>query len=169
MTREVHTMTVTDERTQTAARATATEVGGATPMRKGWRRPSRRVAAAAIAFGILIGTAAGYVLHETSADPLERGRAADATRLQAQADAYLGRQAAVERGRAADATRLQAQADAYLGRQAAVERGRAADAARLQAQADAYLAGQQETGGGGAASAGSDVHLTNLSQELGAG
>src|SRR5262245_39565884 len=153
MTREVHTMTVTDERTKTAARAPATEVGGATPMRKGWRRPSRRVAAAAIAFGILIGTAAGYVLHETSADPLERGRAADATRLQAQADAYRGRQAAVERGRAADATRLQARADAYRGRQAAAERGRAADAARLQARADAGRGAQAAAGGGRAGGA----------------
>lgn len=50
-------------------------------------------------------------------DPLERGRAADAARLQAQADAWQARmraEQALERGRAADAARWQAQADAWV-------------------------------------------------------
>ena len=90
-------MTVTDERTQAGTRTPATDVAESTPMRKGGRRPSRRVAAAAIAFGILVGAAAGYVAHRTSADALERGRAADGARLQAQADAYLAGQEAIGR------------------------------------------------------------------------
>jgi hypothetical protein len=102
------------------------------------KRP-RRIAALAVALGIIIGTAAGLVAYHASPDPLVRGQAADGARWQAQADAYLTQRQALERSQAADGARWQAQADAYLTQRQALERSQAADGARWQAQADAYL------------------------------
>ena len=73
------------------------------------RRLSRKVLAGAIALGVCIGAASGYVASQPSAqDPLERGRAADSARLQAQADAYLAQQERY-RGMSADAVASRSQ------------------------------------------------------------
>ncbi len=57
------------------------------------RRLTKKLLAGAIALGVCIGAASGYVASQPSSpDSLERGRAADSARLQAQADAYLAQQ-----------------------------------------------------------------------------
>ncbi|HET6687458.1 MAG TPA: hypothetical protein VFH02_13145, partial [Jiangellaceae bacterium] len=87
---------------------------------------SRKIAVLAVALGIIIGTAAGLVAYHASPDPLERGRAADGARWQAQADAYQAQRQALERSQAADGARWQAQADAYQAQRQALERSQAA-------------------------------------------
>jgi hypothetical protein len=75
---------------------------------------SRKIAALAVALGIIIGTAGGLVAYHARPDPLERSRAADTARWQAQAHTYLAQRQSLERGQAADTARWQAQADSYL-------------------------------------------------------
>jgi len=111
-------MTVTDQRAPAPAATPPTEVSPTRPPQPGWRHPRRvLVVAVVVALGILVGSTGGYLAYQASPDPWARGRAADAARLQAQADAYGAGRAAVERGRVADAARLQAQADAHQARQ----------------------------------------------------
>jgi hypothetical protein len=103
--------TIGTTRTAPAA-VTPTEI--ALPVAPRPRRWTRVAVLGVVGLAMLGGGLGGYLASRPAEDGLARGRAADAARWQAQAEAYLQGEGAVARGRAADAARWQAQAEAYL-------------------------------------------------------
>jgi hypothetical protein len=108
------------------------------------RRLPKKLLVGAIALGVCIGTAGGYVASQpSSTDPVERGRIADSARLQAQADAYLAQRQRYG-GMSADAAAHWSQSDSSTDSRYS---GMSADAAEQwsqAAEAERYVEMQQD-------------------------